>query len=235
MLRTEQRYHARVTPIRLHNWHSSSTSFRVRIGLNLKGLTYENVPVDLRWQDSDHDRADFRALNPQANVPVLEIGNEQLQQSLAILDYLDHTHPSPPLMPADALGRARVWSIALHVACEIQSLNNLRVQRHLINQLKLDQSELTPWQLHWITVGFDAIERQLASSSSTGTYCHGSTPTIADCCLVPQVYNARRPVVGADITRWPTIARIFETCMQHPAFDAAQPKNQPGFANPTGH
>ncbi|HEY5923371.1 MAG TPA: maleylacetoacetate isomerase [Kofleriaceae bacterium] len=224
-----------MTAIRLHNWHSSSTSFRVRIGLNLKGLAYENVPVELRWKDSDHETDAFRALNPQTNVPVLEVGNEQLQQSLAILEYLDRIQPAPPLVPADALGRARAWSIALHVACEIQSLNNLRVQRYLINELKLPDTVLSPWQLHWITVGFDAIEQQLASSSYTGTYCHGNTPTIADCCLVPQVYNARRPVVGADMARWPTIARIYDTCMQHPAFDAAQPKNQPGFESPALH
>ena len=224
-----------MTGIRFHNWHSSSTSFRVRIALKLKRVAYENVPVNLRWQDSDHDTAAFHALNPQRNVPVLEVEGARLQQSLAILDYLDHTYPDPPLMPADALGRARVWSIALHVACEIQSLNNLRVQRHLVTELKVAQDALVPWQQHWIGVGFDAIERQLADSPATGIYCHGDTPTIADCCLVPQVYNSQRPVVGADLARWPTIQRIYRACLEHPAFAAALPTNQPEFESPVGH
>jgi len=223
-----------MTP-RFHNWHSSSTSFRVRIALKLKRVAYENVPVNLRWQDSDHDRPEFHALNPQANVPVLEVGDARLQQSLAILDYLDHTYPEPPLFPADALGRARVWSIALHVACEIQALNNLRVQRHLVSELHVAQDALTPWQQHWISVGFNAIERQLAESAATGIYCHGDTPTAADCCLVPQVYNSLRPVVGLDLARWPTIQRIYRACLEHPAIAAALPTNQPEFESPTGH
>jgi maleylacetoacetate isomerase len=234
MLRTEQRYHGGVT-LRFHNWHSSSTSFRVRIALELKRVEYENVPINLRWENSDHDTAAFRALNPQANVPVLEVGAERLQQSLAILDYLDHAYPDPPLMPADPLGRARVWSIALHVACEIQSLNNLRVQRYLVNELKVAQDVLTPWQRHWISVGFDAIERQLADSPATGIYCHGDTPTIADCCLVPQVYNSLRPVVGLDLGRWPTIQRVYRACLEHPAIAAALPTNQPEFESPKEH
>jgi maleylacetoacetate isomerase len=234
MLRTEQRYHAAVTP-RFHNWHSSSTSFRVRIALKLKRVEYENIPVNLRFTDSDHDRPEFRALNPQANVPVLEVGDARLQQSLAILDYLEHAYPEPPLYPADAIGRARVLSIALHVACEIQSLNNLRVQRYLLGELLVPSDALGPWQQHWIRVGFDAIERQLAESSSTGTFCHGDTPTVADCCLVPQVYNALRPVVGLDLAPWPTIARIYKACLDHPAFAAALPTNQPEFESPAAH
>jgi len=223
-----------MTP-RFHNWHSSSTSFRVRIALKLKRVEYENVPVNLRWQDSDHDRPEFHALNPQANIPVLEVSGVRLQQSLAILDYLDRTYPDPPLFPSDALGRARVWSIALHVACEIQALTNLRTQRHLINELKLAQDVLVPWQQHWISVGFAAIERQLADSSATGIYCHGDTPTVADCCLVPQVYNSQRPVVGLDLARWPTIQRVYRACLEHPAIAAALPTNQPEFESPSGH
>lgn len=223
-----------MTP-RFHNWHSSSTSFRVRIALKLKRVAYENVPVNLRWEDSDHDRPEFRALNPQANVPVLEVDGARLQQSLAILDYLDRVYPEPPLFPADPAARARVWSIALHVACEIQALNNLRVQRHLINELHVAQDVLTPWQRHWISVGFDAIERQLADSDATGIYCHGDTPTIADCCLVPQIYNSQRPVVGLDLARWPTIARVYQACLEHPAIAAALPTNQPEFESPAGH
>jgi maleylacetoacetate isomerase len=221
--------------MRLHNWHSSSTSFRVRIGLNLKGLLYEDVPVELGREVGDHESAEFRAFNPQANVPVLEVGELRLQQSLAILEYLDRTHPSPPLLPSDAAGRARVWSIALHVACEIQPMNNRRVQMYMLKDLGLPADLLSPWQLHWCTVGFDAIERQLAESRDTGTYCHGETPTIADCCLVPQVYNAQRPVVGADLAHWPTIKRVYDSCLANPAFEAALPANQPTFENPTQH
>lgn len=222
--------------MRFHNWHSSSTSFRVRIALNLKGLAYENVPVELRWQDGDQDSAEYRALNPQQNVPLLEVDGARLQQSLAILEYLDRTHPEPPLMPADAVGRARVWSIALHVACEIQAVNNLRVQRYLVNQLKVAKDDNVAWQRHWIAVGFDAIERMLADSPATGTYCHGDFPTIADCCLIPQAYNAQRPIIGYDLAqKWPTIGRVFAACMANPAFERALPKHQPGFESPTEH
>jgi len=223
-----------MTP-RFHNWHSSSTSFRVRIALKLKRVAYENMPVNLRWQDSDHDTAAFGAINPQGNVPVLEVGDARLQQSLAILDYLDRVYPDPPLFPGDPLGRGRVWSIALHVACEIQALNNLRVQRHLVNELKVAQDVLTPWQQHWIRVGFDAIEKQLADSPATGRFCHGDTLSVADCCLVPQVYNSQRPVVGLDLARWPTIARVYRACLEHPAVVAALPTNQPEFESPAGH
>jgi len=221
--------------MRFHNWHSSSTSFRVRIALKLKGIAYENVSVPLSWQDSAHDRAEFRALNPQANIPVLEVDGAPLQQSLAILDYLDRAYPEPPIIPAEPIARARVWSIALHVACEIQSLNNLRVQRHLVNELHVAQDVLTPWQRHWITVGFDAIEKMLAGAPQTGTFCHGDTPTIADCCLIPQVYNSQRPVVGLDLARWPTIQRIYRRALEHPAVHAALPTSQPDFESPSGH
>ena len=207
----------------------------MRIALKLKRVEYENVPVNLKWQDSDHDRPEFHALNPQANVPVLEVGNERLQQSLAIIDYLERVYPEPPLFPADAIGRARVWSIALHVACEIQALTNLRTQRHLINEVHVAQDVLVPWQQHWISVGFNAIEKQLADSPYTGTYCHGNAPTIADCALVPQVYNSQRPVVGLDLAQWPTIKRVYQACLDHPAIQAALPTNQPEFESPVGH
>ncbi|HTL34479.1 MAG TPA: maleylacetoacetate isomerase [Kofleriaceae bacterium] len=220
--------------IRLHQWHSSSTSFRVRIALGLKRLTFERINVTLKWENADHDTKEYGELNPQRNIPVLEDHGVRIMQSLAIIDYLDLTYPEPPLYPKDAAGRARVLSIALHVTCEIQPMNNLRVQRYLVNNLKIDADANRAWQQHWIGVGFDAIEQQL-QSASTGAYCHGDTPTVADCCLVPQVYNALRPAVGADISRWPTIQRIYNTCLENPIIHAALPTSQPDFESPSGH
>jgi len=219
----------------LHHFHSSSTSFRVRIALGLKGLSHDSVPVNLDWKDGDHDRPEYRAFNPQGNVPVLVDGEVRLVQSLAIIDYLDQVHPEPRLFPADPAGRARVWSLALWVACEIQPLNNLRVQRQLAATAGFDQAALSRWQQHWIGVGFDVLEKQLAGNPATGAFCHGDAPTAADCCLVPQVYNALRPVVGADLSRWPTVHAIYRRCLAEPAFSAALPTSQPDFASPAGH
>jgi maleylacetoacetate isomerase len=221
--------------MQLHNWHSSSTSFRVRIALAIKGESYDSIPVELRFQDGDHDRAEYKAFNPQANVPVLVDGAARIMQSLAIIEYLEETRPEPPLLPKTAVERARVRSLALFVACEIQPLNNLRVQRELLARLGADEKLLSAWQLHWCQVGFDALEAQLATSPFTGSFCHGDTPTVADCFLIPQVYNSQRPVVGADLGSWPTIGRIYQSCLAHPAFERSLPKNQPGFVSPTGH
>jgi len=225
---------APMTTMRLHHFHSSSTSFRVRIALGLKGLSFDRVPMTLRWKDADHDRPEYKALNPQSNVPLLETDGMRMQQSLAIIDFLDRAYPEPPLYPGDPAGRARVLSIALHIACEIQPLNNLRVERYLVNELKIDAAAGKAWRQHWIAVGFDAIEKQL-ESGGTGAFCHGDVPTVADCCLVPQVYNALRPAVGADITRWPHIARIYKTCLEHPAFHGALPTSQPDYVDPVHH
>jgi maleylacetoacetate isomerase len=219
----------------LHNWHSSSTSFRVRIALAIKGCAYENVPVELRWEGGDHETAAYRVINPQANVPLLVDGDAHVMQSLAIIEYLEQTRPEPPLYPAGAAERARVRSIALYVACEIQPLNNLRAQRQLVAQFSADDAALGCWQRHWCDIGFDALEAQLAGHPSTGRFCHGDTPTVADCFLVPQVYNSQRPVVGADLSRWPTIARIYASCLERPEFERSLPVNQPGFENPVGH
>ena len=220
---------------RLHSFHLSSTSFRVRIALNLKGLDYEYVPVQLRWQDGDHDRPEYRAWNPQGNVPVLEEGDARLVQSLAIFEYLEETYPEPPLLPRDALGRARVRSLALFVACEIQPLNNLRTERFLAAGMGIDKERMVTWRRHWITTGFDVLEKQLAGDPRTGTFCHGDAPTIADCCLVPQIANALRPAVGLDLAPWPTIARIHDACLALPAVERALPKNQPDHEAFTGH
>ena len=221
--------------MRLHHFHSSSTSFRVRIALGIKGVEVEKIGVNLGWRDGDHDRPEYRAFNPQANVPVLIDGDTKIAQSLAIVEYLEETHPEPPLLPRDPAGRARVRSLALWVACEIQPPNNLRVQRLLAETFGATQPALSAWQRHWIDVGFDALERQLVESPFTGRFCHGDAPTVADVFLVPQVYNSQRPVVGADLSRWPTIRRIWDACLAVPAFERALPTNQPDFVSPDGH
>jgi maleylacetoacetate isomerase len=221
--------------LKLYSFHSSSTSFRVRIGLALKGLSYEYVPVAMRWEAADHDRPEYKAFNPQGNVPVLADGPTVIQQSLAILEYLDEAYPERPILPREPAGRARVRSIALHLCCEIQPMSNLRVERYLGMTLGFDANARKEWKRHWTGVGLDAIERQLVGSPSTGRYCHGDTPTIADCCLVPQVYNVRRPVVDLDLARWPTITRIWETCMATPAFERALPVHQPDFQEMGDH
>lgn len=221
--------------MKLHNFHSSSASLRVRIALHLKGLAYEYVPVRLAWRDGDQDRPGYRDFNPQANVPVLVDGDVRIQQSLAILEYLEETHPAPPLLPGDPAGRARVRSLALWIACEIQPLNNLRVERFLAQSLAQDDDGLKRWRRQWIDVGFDALERMLSSSPATGRFCHGDRPTMADCCLVPQVRNALRPTVGADLSRWPAIERIHAACLALPEVERALPQHQPDYVPATGH
>jgi maleylpyruvate isomerase len=221
--------------MRLYGWHSSSTTTRVRIALGLKGLSYEPLPVNLSWADSDHDKPEYRDFNPQTNIPVLVDGDVRIVQSLAILEYLEETRPEPPLLPRTAAERARVRSIALYVACEIQPPNNLRVQRRLAAQFGAEREALSRWQLHWCEVGFTALEGVLTQGSATGRFCHGDSPTLADCFLVPQVYSSLRPVVGADLSRWPTVKRIYDNCLALPAVQRALPPNQPDFESPVGH
>jgi maleylpyruvate isomerase len=208
--------------MRLHTFFRSSAAYRVRIGLNLKGLAAEMVPVHLR-RNEQHS-VDFARVNPQRFVPAVEDGGAVLTQSLAILEYLEETHPVPPLLPPDPVGRARVRALALAVACDIHPLNNLRVLRHLQNDLGLDEPARDAWARHWIEEGFAAIETMLRDGP-TGAFCHGDTPTLADVCLVPQVANAHR--VMTDLSPYPIIRRIDETCRALPAFAAAAPENQP--------
>ncbi len=214
--------------MRLHAFYRSSTSYRVRIGLNLKGLAYTLAPVHLLREGGQQHAPDYAALNPQQLVPALRDGERVLTQSLAILEYLEETRPQAPLLPADAAGRARVRALAQLVACDIHPLNNLRVLQFFDRQWNVPQPERDDWVLHWMREGFTAMETMLAASADTGDYCHGNTPGLADCCLLPQLYNARR--FKLDLDAFPTLRRIEAACLQLPAFDAARPENQPDAA-----
>ena len=211
--------------MRLYTYWRSSSAYRVRIALNLKGLDWESVPVHLVRDGGEQHRPGYRAVNPQGLVPALEDGELTLTESLAIIEYLEETRPEPALLPADPAGRARVRSLALLVACSIQPLNNLGVLQYLGAAAGLDQEGRDQWYRHWVSAGFDALETRLAREPATGRFCHGDTPGLADCCLVPQVYNARR--YGCDLGPYPTIARIDAECAKLEAFSAAAPEQQP--------
>ncbi len=209
--------------MKLYGYFRSSAAFRVRIALNLKKLDCEAAFVHLRR--GDQSRPDFLGVNPQGLVPALQIDGETLIQSLPIIEYLDERYPEPPLLPEDAAGRARVRALAAIVACDIHPLNNLRVLRYLHRTLGHDEAAIESWYNHWIEEGFRALERLLASDRRTGVFCHGDRPGLADIALAPQVVNAGR--YRLDMGPYPTITRIFETCMNLDAFAAAHPERQP--------
>lgn len=209
----------------LHTYWRSSAAYRVRIGLNLKGLAWEARPVHLVRDGGEQRHAGYRALNPQQLVPALVHDGAVLTQSLAILEYLDETFAQAPLLPADAAGRARVRALAQLVACDIHPLNNLRAMQYLERELQATPDARTQWTLRWMAEGFAAMEAMLAASSATGMFCHGDRPGLADACLVPQLYNAHR--FGLDLAPYPTLRRIEAACLALPAFDAARPENQP--------
>ena len=208
--------------MRLYGYFRSSAAFRVRIALNLKGRAYE--PRFVHLARGEHRQAEYGALNPQGLVPALEDGGKLLTQSLAIIEYLEEKHPSPPLLPKDLLGRARVRSLALLIACEIHPLNNLRALQYLVNELGHSEQERDRWYQHWIHDGMAKLEGDLAGNRR-GRFCHGDTPTMADCCLVPQVFNAQR--YKCDLSHAPTVMEIFDECMKLDAFQRAQPSRQP--------
>ena len=208
--------------MRLYGYFRSSAAFRVRIALNLKGLAYE--PRFVHLARGEHRQAEYGALNPQGLVPALEDGGKLLTQSLAIIEYLEEKHPSPPLLPKDLLGRARVRSLALLIACEIHPLNNLRALQYLVNELGHSEQERDRWYQHWIHDGMAKLEGDLAGNRR-GRFCHGDTPTMADCCLVPQIFNAQR--FKCDLSHAPTALRVFEECMKLEPFQRAQPARQP--------
>ncbi len=207
----------------LHDYWRSSAAFRVRIALRLKGLSPERHFVHLL--KAEQRAPGYLAMNPLGLVPVLQVGAQALAQSLAIVEYLDETVPEPPLLPADPAERAWVRSLALAVACDIHPLNNLRVLQYLKREFGVDDGGRDRWYAHWIDEGFAAIEKMLAARPGPGPFCLGAEPTIADICLVPQVFNARRYRVPLE--PYPLVRSVAETCLARPAFDLAQPSKQP--------
>ena len=209
----------------LYSYWRSSAAYRVRIGLNLKGLPYELMTVHLLRDGGEQHSEAYRQANPQQLVPVLQHGQRMLRQSMAILEYLDEMWPEPPLLPAVARDRQRVRALAQLVACDIHPLNNLRVLQYFERDWGVPQAERDVWVKHWMAEGFAAFEALLEDHPSTGVFCEGDVPGLADCCLVPQMYNARR--FGMDLSPYPTMLRIEQACLALPAFDAARPERQP--------
>ena len=211
--------------MKLYSFFRSSAAYRVRIALNLKGLTYEYLPVHLSRGGGEQLRPEFRKVNPQALVPVLEDGGRLLSQSLAIMEYLDDTRPDPPLLPKSPLERARVRALAQVIACEIHPLNNTRVLNYLTGVAKMADDAKNAWYRHWVAEGFQALEARLAGDPATGRFCHGDAPGLADCCLVPQMANARR--FKCDLAAYPTLVAIDGNCRALDAFQRAAPERQP--------
>jgi maleylacetoacetate isomerase len=212
--------------IKLYSYWRSSAAFRVRIALNLKGLIYDTVPVHLTDNGGAQHQEPFRAINPQQMLPVLVDGERVIRQSMAIIEYLEEVYDGErKLLPATARERARVRALAQIVACDIHPLNNLRVMQYLEREFNTPQVERERWTQHWMLEGFAAVESLLASNPSTGIFCEGDEPTLADICLAPQVYNAQRWSV--DMSPFPLIRRIAAECMKQNAFERARPENQP--------
>jgi maleylacetoacetate isomerase len=209
--------------VKLYTYFRSSAAFRVRIALNLKGLSYESAFVHL--PKGEHLNAQYAALNRQALLPAFDDDGARLNQSLAIIEYLEETRPAPPLLPKDPHGRARVRSLSLLVACEIHPLNNLRTLAYLRKGLGQTEEQVAVWYRHWIADGLNKLESELTKSAGTGKFSHGDTPGMADCCLVPQVFNAKR--YESDLKPYPAVMRVFDACMKLEAFDRAQPSKQP--------
>jgi len=209
--------------VKLYTYFRSSAAFRVRIALNLKGLAYE--PIFVHLAKGEHRRPDYASVNPQALVPTLVLDDgTRLNQSLAIIEYLEEKHPRPPLLPGDSLGKARVRSLAELIACEIHPLNNLRTLQYLKRQLNQSEEQVNTWYRHWIADGLAKFEAEMLLHKDT-KFCCGDSPTMADCCLVPQIFNAKR--YNCDLAPYPTTVRVFEQCMKLDAFDRAQPAKQP--------
>ena len=211
--------------MKLYGYFRSSAAYRVRIALNLKGLAYDSAAVHLLRDGGEQFGAEFLALSPQGLVPAFEDGGAVLTQSLAILEYLEETHPEPALLPNDAIERARVRALALAIACDIHPLNNLRVLTYVSGALGQSDEARAAWYRHWVESGLAAVEALVAGHPMTGAFCHGDAPGTADLCLVPQIANARR--FDCDLTQCPELVRIDAACVALPAFIDAAPQNQP--------
>lgn len=211
----------------LYTFWRSSASYRVRIALNLKGLDYTSVPIHFRKDGGQHRQPMFLAKNPQGLLPLWEEDDWTLAQSLAIMEYLNETYPTPPLLPENAKTRAEVRAMAQVIACEIHPLNNLRVMAYLKQQMGQSDDQVKEWYQHWVALGFEALETNLKQTA--GKYCHGDQITMADCCLVPQVYNAQR--FDCDMKPYPTITRINEALNELKAFQKSAPEKQPDADN----
>jgi maleylpyruvate isomerase len=211
--------------MKLYTFFRSSASFRVRIALNLKELTCDQVPLHLRRGGGEQLMASYRAINPQALLPTLEDEDRHLTQSLAIIEYLEETHPNPPLLPKSALDRALVRSMALVIACEVHPIQNLRVLNYVKKEYNQTDEQVNLWAQHWIDLGLAALEQMITAQPARGKFCFGDSPTLADICLMPQLGNARR--FGCDLSRYPSILSIEKACIAIPAFADAAPEKQP--------
>jgi maleylpyruvate isomerase len=209
----------------LYSYFRSSASYRVRIALNLKQLDFDYVAVHLNRDGGEQFRPAFQTLNPQSHVPVLQQGDTTVSQSLAIIEYLDERYPRWPLLPGSAEDRAVVRQLALTVACDIHPLNNLKVLKFLTGELQLSEQDKLLWIKHWLCLGLSALESSLARASTRGRFCFQDAPTMADCCLVPQLYNAQR--FNVDLSAYPTLVAIDQACQSLAAFQLAHPSRQP--------
>lgn len=211
--------------MKLYTFFRSSASYRVRIALNLKGLTYDRVPIHLRRGGGEQLTAAYKSINPQALVPAFEDDGRILTQSLAIIEYIDEKFPKPPLFPVDLADKAFVRSLAMVIACEVHPIQNLRVLNHLKATYNQGDAQVNRWAQHWIELGLSAIEQKIVAQTQRGKFSFGDTPTLADICLIPQLGNARR--FGCDLSKYPAILEIENTCMAVPAFADAAPEKQP--------
>jgi maleylpyruvate isomerase len=211
--------------MKLYTFFRSSASFRVRIALNLKGLSYEQVPIHLRRGGGEQFTAGYKQINPQSLLPTLESEDRYLTQSLAIIEYLEEQYPTPPLLPKNTADRALVRSMALVIACEVHPIQNLRVLNYVKKEYNQTDEQVNRWALHWIDLGLASLEQMIGAQTARGNFCFGDTPTLADICLVPQLGNARR--FGCDLSRYPDILSIEKVCIAIPAFADAAPEKQP--------